>query len=602
MNFKTTWILLAGALGLFAYIFSVERLGEESSRPKAEALLLFPELNPSKAGRVEVVRAATIQVAKVNDQWQLASPEYPAQTASIESLIEAIGKLAQHGFISPQEVMSQPGGLAPFGLEPPRMTITILEGTNRHSLLVGKSTPVRDQVYVKLLGSAGIAITEASFLDFVPLSADEWRDPMLMHLPRVPFDRLEVKAPGRGFEFQREPAGGLWRMTQPLPARADNNRIENLIQQLRLARVSHFVTDDPRVDLEGFGLHQPQVDLVIGQGTKEFARIQFGKSPEDDPALVYARRFSHDNIVLAPKELMDLLRLSHQEYRDRQLLEFSFSEVDSIEVNGKEPFTMERRENGLWHILDPYNMPADSLLMQDFLGNLRQLQIVHFVKDVVPDFSDYGLEPPARRVTLRKRLNTEQGGTNQVLAQIDISAKQPDGWVVMARRWDERSVYALSYPEVTRPPQGPFELRERRIWNFAAANVSAVTVSQKGSVRQWVRQSGRGWSANEIQNAAMEEILHRLGQLRAVAWVERGETRMGLFGFAEVDFQIDLELAVDKKTQNLAIQFGKLSPKGNYYAALRLPGDTERTIFEFPAPLFSEIWRELTVPLEMPAP
>jgi hypothetical protein len=81
-----------------------------------------------------------------------------------ESLLESVGKLVQHGYISPQEVMSQPGGLAPFGLEPPRMTITILEGTNRHSLLVGKPTPVRDQVYVKLLGSAGIAITDASFL------------------------------------------------------------------------------------------------------------------------------------------------------------------------------------------------------------------------------------------------------------------------------------------------------------------------------------------------------------------------------------------------------------------------------------------------------
>jgi hypothetical protein len=602
MNFKTTWILLAGALGLFAYIFSVERLGEESSRPKAEALLLFPDLNPAKAGRVEVVRTATIQVAKDNDQWRLAIPEYPAQSASIESFLEAVGKLVQHDYISAQEVMSQPGGLAPFGLEPPRMTITILEGTNRHSLLVGKPTPVRDQVYVKLLGSAGIAITDASFLEYAPLSADEWRDPMLMHLPRVPFDRLEVKAPGRGFEFQREPGGGLWRLTQPLPARADNNRIENLIQQLRMARVSHFVTDDPRIDLEAFGLQQPQVDLVVAQGTNQLARIQFGKSPDDDPALVYARRFSHNNIVLVQKELMELLRLSDKEYRDRNLLDFAFSEVDSIEVNGREPLKIERRENGLWQILDPYNMPADSLLMQEFLGNLRQIQIVDFVKDVVADFSDYGLEPPARRVTLNRRVNSEQGGTNQVLAQIDLSAKQAESMVIMARRWDERSVYALSYPEVTRAPQGAFELRDRRVWNFAPGNVTAVTVSQKGNTRQWVRHPGRGWSQNEILNAAMEEILHRLGQLRALAWVERGETRMGLFGFGEMDFQIDLELAVDKKTQNLTIHFGKLSPRGNYYAALRLPGDSERTIFEFPALLFSDIWRELTVSLESRAP
>jgi len=71
-----------------------------------------------------------------------------------------------------------------------------------------------------------------------PDVAQDWRDTSVASLADLHFDRLEVRPITNGFEVVRPPSNQLWQMTRPIPMRANNAKIEALLQQLDLARVA----------------------------------------------------------------------------------------------------------------------------------------------------------------------------------------------------------------------------------------------------------------------------------------------------------------------------------------------------------------------------
>ena len=94
---------------------------------------------------------------------------------------------------------------------------------------------------------------------------------------------------------------------------------------------------------------------------------------------------------------------------------------------------------------------------------------------------------------------------------------------------------------------------------------------------------------------ALEETLHRLGELRAVAWKDKGAEKRPLYGFDAVSKQITIELTQGDKPTVLVLEFGGPSPNQLPYALAVVDGQT--WIFEFPPALYFEIVRDLFNPL-----
>jgi hypothetical protein len=82
---------------------------------------------------------------------------------------------------------------------------------------------------------------------------------------------------------------------------------------------------------------------------------------------------------------------------------------------------MRHQTNHSWRITEPIDVPADEELVQEFLAtNLPQLEIVRFAKDVVTDFSPYGLAKPVQRYILKTTATNSAATTNQIVAQIEF--------------------------------------------------------------------------------------------------------------------------------------------------------------------------------------
>jgi len=613
MSWKTTWYLLGVTILLFVFIYFVERKSSSSSvanTPPPRLLSVKPEeITRIKFERTTSTNKVVLWAEKTNQNWSLTlGMTYPAQTFAIESLLQALASLTGDTYITPQELAENHRSIAEYGLDVPAATLTLHTSDRRIGILFGSKTSVGDHIYVQLLTMPGIYVVAAEVFDRLPRTANDWRDPALLNLVGLSLDRMEVRAPGRGFALQENQTNKVFYLTKPQTVRASRPKVEALLQKLQFpaARVVQFFSDDPRVDLEPLGLQPPEAELAFGAGSNDVVVVQFGKSPTNDPSVVYARRLSQTNIVLVPKAVLDAVLTPYTELRDRHLFSFSPAELDTIEVIGQEKFTLLRQTNNAWVVTEPQAALVDPELMRDWLTDLERLE-GNVEKDVVTDFGSYLLNAPVRQYALKASSTNADGTlTNRLISQLDIGGIHNEK--IFARRADENSVYSISLADFSRLPAAAWQLRDRRVWSFTTNQVSRVTIRDHGYIRQFERSATGQWrfapgsqGIIDDKQFALEETMYRLGALRVAVWVAKGEEGRARYGFAEDGYKMTIELKAPDKLNTVSLEFGDVAPSQCHYALATVDGQS--WVFECPVSMYFQIMRDFrNPPLRMVVP
>jgi hypothetical protein len=587
MNWKTTWALVGVAGMLLAFILLVENRIPAGIQPPTR-LLTFQSSSVTNL-QLRYTNNLVLRVERdaAESPWHLVLPiPYPAQGHAIEWL------LAQLEVAVPQTEIPR-RDLAEFGLEVPHATLTLLHGEGRTEISFGSKTTVSDGVYVQVSKKPGIFVLRSDLVDRLPRSHTDWRNIELFG-SQLLIDRMEVRASGRGFTLDFNPT---------MVTRADPAKCDAFLLKVMTTKVLEFVTDSPRADLESYGLEPPEAELSFYHGTNVQFVVEFGSSPTNDPTAVYARRMSHTNIVLVPRTALETLQVPHGELRDLHLVSFDADMVDAIEVTDGEPLVLNRQTNGSWQIVEPRRVAADTESVRAWLGILARLEGT-VEKDVVTDFANpYGLDAPARQYILRAAGTNSAGTvTNRVIAQLDLGKIHGDK--IFARRPDEATVYSLSSRDVEMLPRYAWQLRDKQVWSFTTNQVHRLTVRYKGQQRILQRLANGRWSLAEGEgmipatNPRLDETMHRLGDLQAGFWVQKGDEHRATFGFNEGRGRLDIELKVNGGVETNFVEFGR-QPTGRLpYALAEVDGET--LIFEFPGQLYFMVLRDLLFPLAPP--
>ena len=600
MKWRSTFWLVAVAAILFVFIWGFER-HSSSTNQQQSAHPLLSGLSVRDIDSVQLLRtnAFIFQIQRTNGAWEYVAPfSYPAQAEAVKGLIAFAETLNRDFLVSETDGAGSAGGTHHFGLENPQAVITFLQGSQRAELRLGARTLSSDQVYAQLVGDPSIYALPVKILDALPTSPNDWRERTLLHWETLPFDRFSVSNAALWFTAVFDRTNQVWVLQRPFPARAETGKVWQLLMQLRAAQVTQFVTDNPRADLEFYGLQSPSLELSLGADTQDIATVQFGNSPTNDSSSVYARLVAHNNVVLVPRTVIDLLRVSHTELRETQLLSFLPSTVAVLEVRGSENFSVRREGKDQW-VVQPGGAVADGELMTEILTSFHQLKVKEFSKDFVTDFSPYGLAAPAYQWSLRgTRTNSMGQLTNSLLAQLDLGNRAEE--LIYVRRPEELSVYAIPLGDAQKLPDASWKLRDRHVWSFVTNDVVRVTVEQGGRKMQMSRSSEGRWtiapgSIGNIRNTfALEETIYRLGQLRASVWTARGETNRAAYGFSEQGgHRITVETMRNGKTDSYGVEFGGRAPSRYTYAATPIEGTS--WFFEFPLELYFHVLRDLSL-------
>jgi hypothetical protein len=601
MNTSTTrWLILITA-ALAAFIFFYERPRRSADELASSKSLVIPALVPQEVDAITILQQTNLmlKVERTNQHWELAFPiRYPAQAAGVERLLDGLANLRSRTVLSASDLLSHSNTLGAFGLEPPSNTVVLQQKNSRHELRLGITTPLGGEVYAQVVGREGLVTVDGSVRTFIPASVEQWRDTALANLAGLEFNRIEFKPITNGFEVIRDPTNRAWQITRPLPLRANSAKLEGLLQRLDLVRVAKFVTDDPRADLEPYGLQPPEREIVLARGTNEVLTLQFGRSPTNAPDQIFARRLANSNVVLVPRAEIEPWLGGFRDFCDRRLMVFDVEKVTRIVAKADEEFVVQKQGERSWSITTPYPAPADHLLVLEMLASLADLEFIEFEREVATDFAPYGLDPPRRRYRLETTITNANGtATNQPIAQLDIGT--PTTYKFFARRNSENSVVTML--DTGRIPRAAYELRDRLIWDFSTNQIAAITIRQMGVSKRLLRTGPAQWTIapdsprSQINPFALEEAAYQLGRLHAAKWVARGEEQLARYGFASIDHEITLELTVADKPEKRTLRVGRRTPIGNSaYAAVVIDGQTAPVVFELRPRLYELIQSELT--------
>ena len=599
MNPKHTWTWVVVAASLLAFILFFERHWHQPA-PGPGPLLSNFQTAAVTSVKVRPANLPEIRADRTNAAWVLMQPvHFPANQARVEALLTLLERLAPATVITAGEWQRHPKADEEFGFDNPQIALELLQGEARTQLKFGRRTEPGDQVYVQVVGGVDIFVLDADVLKLLPASVNDWRNPVLLDLRPLVFDRINITNAGKVIALQRDATNNVWRITEPQPARADARHLLLSLQKLHGLSISQFVSDNPAADLDSFGLSPPSLSVAFARGTNPAATLQFGKA--NAAGHFFARRAGLNSVVTVPPDPLAPWREQFYEFRDRQFFTVP-ADVREIEVRAAETFALQRDASNTWQ-LAAEKFPVDGALVNEFLATLGRLEITQFVQDAVlsPDLGRYGLTSPVHQVICK--LPAAPGATNAPIAHLSFGAT--NGESIYARRADEDSVYAVKRADFQTLPTAGWRLRERRIWNFPAHELARVVIRQSGKTRELIHHGTNSWSfaagsQGILNGLALEETTRPFGDVASppwvTAWVARGEAaRDARFGINTNSLAVTFEL---KRGEKLDIQFGALSPAQYPYARVTLEG--EPWVFEFSTALIVLVGNYLTIPEKGP--
>ncbi len=634
MRTKVTLVLLFLNVALFFFIFHFERdWRTERAALEVRRRVLGPEASDIRSITVEHAFRLERRSA---DSWFLTEPlEWPANFQAVTRIVNDLQLLDHETSFSVRNVIKNGLSLATYGLDHPRLVVTLTSGGADTTGSAPITTVLRfgdtaksggQLVYLLSPDGEQIHVVRRELVDSLSLPLEQLRSDAILTVPVFEASSLNLQAtapatagsassPGPRVRLRYERDSKRWQFEAPIPdARADKNATELAINGLDALRVKSFVTDVPsgplpsaapalRVAIEGNGRHEtlfvgaPAAPAREGEDREYYAQL------EDRPALF---------TVVIPSTLMDALGNAQEALRDRHVLDFDPSAVTAITLaspSEKQPeITLQRLEapaGGGWQIVLGRNgaagpQRADLAAVQALLNQLSLLTAVAFQSDApqAADLETWGFNLPEREITLSV---APSGATPTASLLLQIGVPTPRDDRAFARVANAPSVYAVAPDILDETPMAPLAWRDKLLRDLPAG--AAITglrltdlLTQK-PVLAWRADTGLAPGAAPApagSEAALHELQAQLRTLRARRFLqdafsdsikdERGETRRWRYRL-EMDYTLPAG-AGGGESHTSALWFTERTAGSQQYA-----GSIEfKAVFAIEQPLLDALW------------
>jgi hypothetical protein len=435
-QFWKTGLVLLVLIGLGAYMWFVERKRPDADdKPKEKAVTL----DKAKAREIVLARAGgeEIRLVRQGDAWRMTAPQdVPADASAVDAILGSLESL------DAEEVVTESAtDVAQFGLEPPRVAVTVtLEGAGPARLHLGGKTPDEGALYARIPDRPRV-FTVAGYLEgSFDKQPFDLRDRDVLHVKRDAVTRLAATGDPGPFTLVRD-ARGEWAFAAPVSTRAGRWTVDGLLGTLEGLRMEKVVSETPAAgDLKAWGLDPPARTVTVTLADGVTRTLEIGAADADKKR--YARVAGVPLVVLIPPALADDLAKGMAEYRAKRLLDVATYEVQAIEVEtpaGKRAYQRSsvKDKDGVdsytWKRTAPDAKDVATSAVQDLLFEVGGVEALEFV-DRPQAPAAYGLEAPAVKVTLRH--DTEQK------PPVWFALGRRDG-AVYARRMDDEAVLKL---------------------------------------------------------------------------------------------------------------------------------------------------------------
>lgn len=563
MKLRTTFLLLLVVAGLFAFI---KYFQWPTTRELEEQKGRVVKIEREKIDGITISNNETkIELRKRDGHWILDAPTKDrADNAAVERILSSAELLKSEQTISAKEKGAS-DRIKDFGLTAPAVRLKFSGKDAPPEILFGKDAAISGKVYARVGNEENVFVIDDELKKLVTKSADDFRDHKLTELNTTQINQLEIRSAAG--EISASKKGDHWQIEKPLNARADDQKISDLLAQVVNAHIDSFVSEN-EAKAATTGLVEPRGTVTLFAEDKDKpAILQIGQAPDKEKEKLYAKLSTRDGVYLLPKNIADILATKPNDIRDRHLLRLNLDSVDRIRIEpaGKEPVVLARKEEK-WVIKSAGDILANSAEVRRLAANLQSHEVVAFVADSASDLPKYGLDKPQAKVTFSAYASENTAETKAGEKPIvSLWLGRIEGEIVYAKLDDEPFVVSINKALVESLATEAAAWRDLAVFEFKPTDLETVEVTKLDRPAllltrekdQWKIAKGEG----ELNKINAETLVNTLAGLRAVRWVGRVQPEHGL-DKATVAIKFT---ASDKKTHQLMI--GAKTPDGMWYAA-----------------------------------
>jgi hypothetical protein len=577
MNWRTTFVLAAIALAVFAYFrfFELKQPGTEEAKRQAQNVVNFER---AKIDGVIIQNGdSKIEMRRRDNKWRLEMPiKDQADNSLIENLLSNLENWQKDATISAKEIEADKSKLNEYGLNKPKLRLKLLGQDRPPEILFGKDAALEGKMYVRLEDSKETFLAAQTVRKDIEKKPEEFRDRKLTNLNTAQVSRVVLKSPAGEMELEKR--NDHWEILKPLRARGDDQKIADLIAQITTAQIQQFLADD-HGDLHPFGLAEPRGAITLftkdDKDDKAGQLLQIGGIPQKEKDQVYVRSASRGFVYTLPKKIEGVLNTRPDDLRDRHVVRIDTNILDRITIDapGKAKIVLARKAEN-WTIASRNNAPANSGEVRRLIDSLQNEQVTKFVEDVASNLSEYGLDKPQLRLTFSSFASENTAETKAGEQPFTtITFGKIDGDNVYARLADEPFIVAIRRGLIDQISTDPLQWQELTIFKFkpeqihrlsvAAKNESTLARDAKG---QWTWVKG----GETINQANLQSLLNTLSSLHAVRWV--GPT-LPQHGLEKPQLTVTFTTSPDDKTSH-RLFVGAAAGDGNWFARVDERQDT----------------------------
>jgi hypothetical protein len=315
-------------------------------------------------------------------------------------------------------VEEKPANVEQFGLKDPSITVTLHETDGKtDQFFIGSDVPATSLVYVRTAAKPAVYAVANTFKTSVDKNVNDLRDKRLLTFDTNKLTSVELTSPKGDVAFGKNNQGD-WQITKPHPDRADSFQVEELLRKLGDAKMDLSASaDDQKKTAAAFATGQPAGSAKVSDnsGTQT---VDLRKDKND----YYARSSVVKGVYKVSSDLGQALDKSPDDFRNKKVFDFGFSDPTRIEVQQGSTSRQLTRSGTDWNI-DGKTMDAGSV--QAFIDKARDL--------AATKFDTAGFTSPVATVSI-----TSNDGKRS--EKVDF-AKVGDGYI--ARRADGPTLYQL---------------------------------------------------------------------------------------------------------------------------------------------------------------
>ena len=344
--------------------------------------------------------------------------------------------------------------------------------------------------------------------------------------------------------FERN-SDGAWRMTSPVDAPANQERVEALVTDLQYM-VGRSYIDAPE-NLGDYGLNPPGAKITLhGDRSGEPRTLMLGwvVSGEESGG-IYAKLEHNPAVFAIDGHLLSLLPETPDAFRETRLFTGEASNLKEIQLDaGEMSWRLVNTPDEGWAVVEPAVEDTDQEAVNEFMRFLKTLHGTSF-----PDSAEaQGLNPPATRLTLTYK----DGETREIRVGAPVPDSNP---VTLYATQDFGDVTTLPVQLVAALREGAFRFRDKRLLPFDPAAATKVSLQLDGIAYLFEKADG-AWTISAPEGARLDSrsdvdaLVRILAQAKATDIADPAPARE-VQGVDAPVLHVSVEVAADSATQTL---------------------------------------------------